>query len=172
MKEDADSGQSMALQLLAILEKLGISSYFARSKREKEIFNGLLNRGLVELRPGTKACFKLTVDTFQNINRPLPVNMVSQDTSNALLLKDTRYQIRAMLNRLISPMKPLAKIPDLWSLAANHESLDLSWNRFQDVLLRMHCDGEITLQGGLSAHESSGGIQSENGKQYFYVMIE
>jgi len=152
----------METSYLQILHFLGKSGYYARTEAEKDLLQGLADKGYVRTKPGTKNIFQITTDGENNLSREMNPNTAIGDQEFLTYLKSA-------YNELANPMKPLVKIPDIRRKLSDKRIPDSLFNK---KVLDLHDKGVITLQTALSkSHAIHGGIDSNTGTGVFYFMM-
>ncbi|MFX0125079.1 MAG: hypothetical protein ACFFAE_15715 [Candidatus Hodarchaeota archaeon] len=152
----------METSYLQILQFLGKSGYYARTEAEKALLHGLVNKGYVRIKRGTKNIFQITSDGENNLSREMNPNTSIGDQEFLNYLKNA-------YNELANPMKPLVKIPDVRRKLSDKRIPD---SLFDQKILDLHDKGVITLQTALSkSHAVHGGIDSNSGTGVFYFMM-
>ncbi|MHA2238575.1 MAG: hypothetical protein ACXAB2_09435 [Candidatus Hodarchaeales archaeon] len=151
----------MQTSYLEIIYFLGNAGYYARTDKEKRILSNLKEKGLIQLKKGTKNVFQLTSRGEKRIiKRKQPV----KDYSDAEFLKHLQNAYRVLTN----PMKPLVRIPDIRDKL---NSINVSDSFFDKKLLSFHDQGILTLQTAMSkTHAEDGGIPSNTGTGVFYYL--
>ncbi|UCG02394.1 MAG: hypothetical protein JSW11_00070 [Candidatus Heimdallarchaeota archaeon] len=152
----------METSYLQILQFLGKSGYYARTEAERALLQGLVDKGYVRMKRGTKNIFQITSDGENNLSREMNPNTSIGDQEFLKYLK-TAY------TELANPMKPLVKIPDVRKKLSEKRIPD---SLFNQKILDLHDKGVITLQTALSkSHAVFGGIESDSGTGVFYYLM-
>jgi DNA-binding PadR family transcriptional regulator len=151
----------MQTSYLEIIHFLGDSGYYARTSKEKRILSNLTEKGLLQIKKGTKNVYQLTPRGVKVVNRgKQPI----KDYSDTEFLKHLEDAYRALSN----PMKPLVRIPDV---REKLNSIRISDSFFDKKLLSFHDQGILTLQTAMSkTHAEDGGILSDTGTGVFYYL--
>lgn len=151
----------MHTSYLEIIHFLGESGYYARTEAEKVLLNKLTNKGLLELKKGTKSVYRLTRDGEKYISRNKVTNTEYSDQEFISFLQEA-YQ------SLANPMQPLVRIPEIRDILSKKHITD---QYFDKKLLNLHDEGLITLQTALSKSHAQGGISSNTGV-FYYLTFE
>ena len=151
----------MQTSYLEIIHFLGDKGYYARTEAEVALLNQLTNKGLIELKKGTKSVYKLTNDGKKHISRNKAPSAEYSDQEFVSFLHDA-YQ------SLANPMQPLVRIPEIRDILGKKAISD---QYFDQKLLNLHDDGVITLQTALSKSHAHGGISSNTGV-FYYLTFE
>lgn len=153
---------NMETIFLQILQFLGDIGYYARTEAEKEILQGLVDKGYVQIKHGTKSIFQITSDGERHFNREMNPNTTIGDQEFLACLKKAYED-------LANPMKPLVRIPDIRRKLSEKRIPD---SLFNQKMLSLHDQGILTLQTALSkSHAVHGGIESNSGTGVFYFMM-
>lgn len=165
------------LLFLQILDLLGANGYFVRTEVEKEIFNNLLTQNLVWKKVGTKFCYILSskgkrVLTLKNTLNSTNITFSEPEASSLYSHEEIRKLVKNNIHKLITPLRPMVRIPDLWNSLKQYKLSDLDRPLFEHILLDMHTNNEITLHEGFSVYETNNGIQYNKDQYYYYIMIE
>ena len=168
----------MKVQLfLQLLDFLGTNGYFVRTDLEKQVFKDLLTQGLVHKKARTKFCYLLSskgkevltmkeslINTDHTLLEPKTTTLRSQE--------EFRKLIKATVLKLITPLCPMVRIPELWNSLKQAGLNDSERQLFEHTLLDMHTNNELTLHEGFSISEADNGIQSNKNQSYYYIIIE
>ena len=130
----------MQTSYLEIIHFLGEAGYYARTEAEKVLLTSLNEKGLIQLKKGTKSVYKLTKDGEKYINRNKDPNTEFSDQEFLSFLNEAYLT-------LSNPMKPLVRIPDVREMLSQKHIPD---SYFDKKLLNLHDEGVITLQTALS----------------------
>ena len=151
----------MQTSYLEIIHFLGTTGYYARTAKEKRILSNLTEKGLLQIKKGTKNVYQLTSRGIKAVNRgKQPI----KDYSDAEFLEHLEDAYRTLSN----PMKPLVRIPDI---REKMNSIQISDSYFDKKLLSFHDQGILTLQTAMSKnHAKDGGILSNTGTGVFYYL--
>ncbi|MHA1990757.1 MAG: hypothetical protein ACW981_12615 [Candidatus Hodarchaeales archaeon] len=160
------------MSIMTLMQNSGIKSYYARTKVERSIFTDLLKEGYVNRLTNTKYCYKLSSKGIEESTSIMKVISSSNSTSMALRKKDIKKTIYDSVLELITPIRPMAKIPDLWNYLQKSFNKKISKDQFEETILSMHKEGKLTLQSGFSINETQGGIKTLQGNSFYYVMID
>ena len=154
----------MQTSYLEILHFLGDNGYYARTESEQAFLTNLTDKGLVQLKKGTKSVFQLTPLGQRHLNH--------QENSNCKLT-DNQFlsYLKEAYNSLSNPMKPLVRIPEI---REKLESKKIPDSFFDQKLLSFYDKGILTLQTAMSkSHAGYGGINSDTGTGvFFYLTFE
>ena len=151
----------MQTSYLEILQFLGDNGYYARTESEKAFLADLSDKGLVQLKKGTKSVFQLT---------PLGYRHLKNQQNSDYELTDNQFlsYLKEAYNSLSNPMKPLVRIPEI---REKLESKKIPDSFFDKKLLSFHDQGILTLQTAMSkSHAGYGGINSDTGTGVFYYL--
>ena len=151
----------MQTSYLEILQFLGDNGYYARTESEKAFLVNLSDKGLVQLKKGTKSVFQLT---------PLVNRHLKNQQNSDYELTDNQFlsYLKEAYNSLSNPMKPLVRIPEI---REKLESKKIPDSFFDKKLLSFHDQGILTLQTAMSkSHAGYGGINSDTGTGVFYYL--
>ena len=151
----------MQTSYLEIIHFLGEVGYYARTESEKAVLANLTNKGLVQLKKGTKSVFRLTKDGEKYVNRNKEPNTEYSDQEFISFLRKAYHS-------LANPMKPLVRIPEIREVLSQKHIPD---SYFDKKLLNLHDEGVITLQTALSRSHAQGGISSNTGV-FYYLTFE
>lgn len=152
----------METSYLQILHFLGESGYYARTEAERALLHGLVDKGYVRIKRGTKNVYQITSDGENNLSREMNPNTSIGDQEFLKYLKKA-------YSELANPMKPLVRIPDVRRILSDKRIPD---SLFNQKILDLHDKGVITLQTALSkSHAVHGGIDSNSGTGVFYFMM-
>lgn len=152
---------TMQTSYLEIIHFLGETGYYARTEAERVLLNKLTNKGLIELKKGTKSVYRLTDDGEKYISRNKLPNTEYSDQEFLSFLQEA-YQ------SLANPMQPLVRIPEIRDILSQKQITD---QYFDKKLLNLHDEGVITLQTALSRSYAQGGISSNTGV-FYYLTFE
>jgi len=151
----------MQTSYLEIIHFLGEAGYYARTDAERVLLTNLTEKGLIQLKKGTKSVYKLTKDGEKYIVR-------NKEPNNKYSDQEFISFLRKAYHALSNPMKPLVRIPDIREvLSAKH----IPDSYFDKKLLNLHDEGVITLQTALSKSHAHGGISSNTGI-FYYLTFE
>ncbi len=178
----------MKICLLQLMEWLGENGYYARSEQELELLGKLAEKGLVKLKRGTRKVYVITEkgrmywkkqalkETLQVPNgsrpHPDPKTMLEQVSEEQLI-----GLVTEAYHQLATDMRPLVQLPELRKiilkqLGMNEEKHDPKiCKRLDDLLLKLHHEGKITLQRAMTARDAPDGIWTPNGV-FYYVTIQ
>ena len=151
----------MQTSYLEIIHFLGETGYYARTDEERLLLNNLTDKGLIQLKKGTKSVYRLTRDGEKYIGRNKEPNTEYSDQEFISFL-------RKAYHALANPMKPLVRIPDIREVLSQKHIPD---SYFDKKLLNLHDEGIITLQTALSKSHAYGGISSNTGI-FYYLTFE
>jgi hypothetical protein len=160
------------LSIMTLIQNSGIKSYYARTKVERSIFTDLLKEGYVNRLTNTKYCYKLSSKGIEESTNIMKVFYSSNSTSMTFSSEDIKKTIYNSVLELITPIRPMAKIPDLWNYLKINFNKKISKDQFEKIILGMHKEGKLTLQSGFSINETKGGIKTLQGNSFYYVMID
>ena len=149
--------------LLRIIAQLGNLGYYARTEMEREIINVLEADGLVKQKKGTKSVYQITENGKEFIER------LYHGRDNEITKEEFLQHVKNAYYNLASPMKPAIKIPMLRKKVVS--DAHISDHLFDQSLLYLHKEGELTLQTALTAKQAKGGIRDHE-KHFFYVLME
>lgn len=146
---------------LQLLDFLGPTGYYARTSKEKEIFQELADTGVVRLKKGTKNVYSLTGDGYQ---------LLRGNSANVSPVSDEQFLqwLKKAYRQLSKPLNPLVKIPDLRiRLPKCHDAI------FEKKILDFHDQGVLTLHTAFSKRHGEGGIELRTKPGvYYYVTFE
>ena len=168
----ADSKITAYLTIMSLMQQSDNESYYARTKNERKLFTNLLQKGFVTRRNKSKYCYVLSSKGIEETNNILKVFSNSLKSRTIHSNNKIEYIIKNAILNLITPIRPMVKIPDLWSYLSIEYNENFDRKNFNEHLLRMHSNGEITLQAGFSINETEGGIKTLKGHSYYYIMID
>ena len=151
----------MQTSYLEIIHFLGEAGYYARTDAERILLANLSEKGLIQLKKGTKSVYRLTKDGEKYIVRNKEPNIKYSDQEFLSFLREA-YQT------LTNPMKPLVRIPDIREMLSQKHIPD---QYFDKKLMNLHDEGVITLQTALSRSHAHGGISSNTGI-FYYLTFE
>ena len=151
----------MQTSYLEIIHFLGEAGYYARTESEKAVLTNLTDKGLIQLKKGTKSVYRLTKDGIKHVNRNKEPDTEYSDQEFISFL-------RKAFHSLSNPMKPLVRIPDIREILSQKHISD---QYFDKKLMNLHDEGVITLQTALSRSHAHGGISSNTGV-FYYLTFE
>ncbi len=152
----------MKTSYLEILQFLGDAGYYARTESEKGLLHSLSEKGLVQLKKGTKSVFQLTPHGNRHLSNQQNPDCEIADHQFLSYLKEA-------YNSLSNPMKPLVRIPEIRDRLRSKNIPDPF---FDQKVLSFHDQGILTLQTAMSkSHAGYGGINSDTGTGVFYYLI-
>jgi predicted transcriptional regulator len=151
----------MQTSYLEIIHFLGETGYYARTEAEKQLLYKLTEKGLVQLKKGTKSVYRLTEGGEKHIN-------MNKEPSTKYSEQEFITFLREAYHSLANPMKPLVRIPDIREKLSQKRIPD---QYFDKELLNLHDEGVITLQTALSKSHAHGGISSNTGI-FYYLTFE
>ncbi len=152
----------MHTSYLEIIHFLGDTGYYARTENEKSLLTDLSDKGLIQLKKGTKSVYCLTNMGEKYLNGQKPMKTELSDKQFLSLL-------RKAYTSLATPMKPLVRIPEIREKLAEKRISD---PYFDKKVLSFHDQGVLTLQTAMSkSHAGYGGITSDTGTGVFYYLI-
>ncbi len=186
---DAESVFNMESCLLQLLNWLGDNGYYARSNKEIEVLTRLEEKGFVKIKKGTRKVYVITKegqeywktqalrDTLTSESKnslqqpkisPTSIEQVSEEQLVELVTK-AYYQ-------LATDMRPLVQLPELRKIVLQQLGFDKDptpqiIKHLDDLLLKLHHDGRITLQRAMTARDAPDGIWTPNGV-FYYVTIQ
>ena len=151
----------MKTSYLEIIHFLGEAGYYARTESEKEFLNSLSEKGLIQVKKGTKSVYKLT---------PIGNRHLSDQKNPDCEIADTEFlsYLKEAYTSLSNPMKPLVRIPEIREKMPKN----IPDPFFDKKVLSFHDQGILTLQTAMSkSHAGDGGIKSDTGTGVFYYLI-
>ncbi len=151
----------MHTSYLEIIHFLGDAGYYARTETERAFLSNLCEKGLIQLKKGTKSVYLLTSNGKNYLNGQRPMQTDIADNQFLSLLEEA-------YNSLATPMKPLVRIPEIREKLSSNQISD---PYFDKKVLSFHDQGMLTLQTAMSkAHAGYGGITSDTGTGVFYYL--
>ncbi|OLS23538.1 MAG: hypothetical protein HeimC3_24440 [Candidatus Heimdallarchaeota archaeon LC_3] len=168
----ADSKITAYLTIMSLMQQSDNESYYARTKIERKLFTDLLERGLVNRRNNSKYCYVLSSKGIKETTNILKVLSNTSKSTADFSISKIDYIIKNAVLNLITPIRPMVKIPDLWNYLLTEYNENLDRKIFNKHLLQMHSKGDITLQAGFSINETKDGIKTIQGNFYYYIMID
>ena len=145
----------MEKQFLDICAYLSPEGYYARNKKEIQIFKALEKENKVKRKQGTKSTY--VIATY-----PLSDNIPT--------IKEFLKELRISFATLRSSYRPFVLIKDV-KTNLQHK-LHISDSKFDTYILNLYKDGIIDLEQSLSNNESKGnfGIIANSGKIFSYIL--
>jgi len=155
----------MQTAYLEIIHFLGETGYYARTETEKGILTNLSEKGLIQLKKGTKSVYCLTSTGERYLQGQKPMKADLSDTQFLSLLREA-------YSSLATPMKPLVRIPEIREkLRGKLHNNQIPDPYFDKKVLSFHDQGVLTLQTAMSkSHAGYGGINSDTGTGVFYYL--
>jgi hypothetical protein len=160
------------LTIMSVLHKSNIKSYYARTKSERSIFIGLLKEGYVNRLANKKYCYELSSKGIEESSSILKMYQTISMNFKPEKIENFQKIIMKSVLKLMTPIRPMVRIPDLWNYLKNNIDDNFRRELFDNVILEMHKKGKITLQYGFSINETEGGIKTLQGNSYYYIMID
>ena len=154
----------MQTAYLEIIHFLGDTGYYARTDTERGILVNLSEKGLIQLKKGTKSVYCLTGIGERYLQGQKPMKADLSDNQFLSLLREA-------YSSLATPMKPLVRIPEIREKLSSNQIPD---PYFDKKVLSFHDEGRLTLQTAMSkSHAGYGGITSDTGTGvFFYLTFE
>ena len=168
----ADRKITAYLTIMSLMQQSDNESYYARTKNERKLFTDLLEKWLVNRRDNSKYCYVLSPKGTEETNNILKVFSNTLKSTDDFSGNKIDYIIKNAVLNLITPIRPMVKIPDLWNYLLTKYNGSLDRKKFNEHLLQMHSKGDITLQAGFSIDETKDGIKTIQGYSYYYIMID
>ncbi len=175
--------------LLQLLNWLGENGYYARSTKEIDLLTSLKEKGLVTLKKGTRKVYVITNEgkeywKKQALKETLatPTSKTNPITPSNSTLMETISEEHLMelvtkaYYQLASDMRPLVQLPELRKIVLQQLGIESENNpqvvkHLDDLLLKLHHEGKITLQRAMTARDAPNGIWTPNGV-FYYVTIQ
>jgi hypothetical protein len=152
----------MQTAYLEIIHFLGDTGYYARTETERGILTTLSEKGLIQLKKGTKSVYCLTNIGERYLQGQKPMKADLSDNQFLSLLREA-------YTSLATPMKPLVRIPEIREKLNTRNPIPDPY--FDKKVLSFHDQGVLTLQTAMSkSHAGYGGINSNTGTGVFYYL--
>ncbi len=161
-KNPSQNCYCMHTSYLEIIHFLGDTGYYARTETERNFLSNLSEKGLIQLKKGTKSVYCLTAMGEKYLEGQKPMKLDLSDNQFLSLLREA-------YTSLSTPMKPLVRIPDIREKVNHNQQIPDPY--FDEKVLSFHDQGVLTLQTAMSrSHAGYGGITSDTGTGVFYYL--
>ena len=144
----------MKESFLRVISTLGETGYYARTRNELEILQGLIDENLIARRRGTKKVFIITERGSSFLSgRKIDTNQFFEAVRNAY-------------SKLTNELNPIARIGDIREIVVIGERISDAF--FDSQLLQLHENGTISLQTAtIPGKRPNGGVSD-----YHYLNID